>query len=205
LDEAVIRDSLRNNGSDCGGSLREKPCQLLNPVSSETLSFLMRAEDLLLVSRGAAAEPGRGANDDPELRKLIVEARTALDDGSVLWATFQPGHLRETLSQYEGGLANLQFLARALEKADRGYLSARDQEGGVQVTLKAACAGEAMATSMAGLVIGLNRLAAAALETGQAEEPLPAVRALRQARIASTGPNVVGIWTFDDAALEAWK
>jgi hypothetical protein len=101
-------------------------------------------------------------------------------------------------------MANLHFLARALQKADRGYFYADElPDGKLQVTLKASCADQSLATSVSNLLMGLNRLAAAALESGRDKDP-PGLSVLRSARIANAQSTVVAIWVLDESALRSW-
>jgi hypothetical protein len=134
-----------------------------------------------------------------------VQARERLAQGALLWATFEPNRAEQALLDPPPGWTNLRFFARALQKADRGYLYVDElPDGELRITLKASCADSDQADSVTKVLTGLNRLAAAALEAGRAEEPPPEVRVLRAARIVNTQTNVVAIWVLDGPTLKAW-
>jgi hypothetical protein len=165
---------------------------------------LLRADDLLRVAVGKDI-PEAGGALAADFQALVVQARERLEQGAVVWATFEPSRADQALAHPPAGLANLRFFARALQKADRGYFYA-DQlaDGKLQVTLKASCADDSQAASVSNLLTGLNRLAVAALESGKGDDPPPGVQVLREARIVNTQTTVVAIWVVDVGTLRAW-
>lgn len=204
FDEAALRQALRSAGADCSEPLRRVPCRLEPVGSRPALSVLLRADDLLRVSIGKdIADAGEMLAADFQV--LVVQARERLQHGAVFWATFEPSRADQALAHPPAGLANLRFFARALQKADRGYFYADElPDGKLQVTLKASCADTSQAASVSNLLTGLNRLAVAALESGQGDDPPPGARVLREARIVNTQTTVVAIWVVDESTLRSW-
>jgi hypothetical protein len=204
FDEAAIRRALASAGAACAESLRHGPCKLEPGGSRPALSLLLRADDLLRVSIGKGiADPSEML--EPDFQRLLVQARERLENGAVIWATFEPTQTEQALVHPPAGLGNLRFFARALQKADRGYFYADELPGGkLQVTLKASCADHSQAASVSNLLTGLNRLAVAALESGKGDDPPPGAQVLREARIVNTQTTVVAIWVVDQSTLRAW-
>jgi hypothetical protein len=204
FDEAAVTQALESAGADCAQPLRLAPCKLAPGGGGAAVSVLLRADDLLRVAIG------KDIGDASELlsadfQALVVQARERLEHGAVFWATFEPGRAEQALLHPPAGLANLRFFARALSKADRGYFFADElPDGKLQVTLKASCADDSQAASVSNLLTGLNRLAVAALESGNGEDPPPAAQVLREARIVNTQTTVVAIWVVDESTLRAW-
>jgi len=203
FDEQAVKQALESAGADCLESLRQSPCTLEPGGSRPALSLLLRADDLLRVAIAKdIADAGEMLAADFQM--LVVQARERLDHGAVFWATFEPGRAEQALAHPPAGLANLRFFARALQKADRGYFYADElPDGKLQVTLKASCADHSQAASVSNLLTGLNRLAVAALESGQGDDP-PGAQVLREARIVNTQTTVVAIWVLDESTLRAW-
>jgi hypothetical protein len=204
FDEAAVRQAIESDGAVCSQSLRSAPCTIPARGSHPELSLSLRAEDLLRVSigthLGAAAQL-----TETGLQRLVVEARDRLEQGAMLWATFEPSLAEQELVDPPAGFGNLRFFARALQKADRGYFYVDElPDGELRITLKANCADSNQADSVSKVLTGLNRLAAAALEAGKGEEPPPEVRVLRAARIVNTETSVVAIWVVDEPTLKAW-
>jgi hypothetical protein len=203
FDEAAMRQALESAGADCPESMRSSPCRLAASGPRPELSLSVRAQDLLRVSFGSDLEAAPVLRETG-LQKLAVQVRERLKHGALLWATFEPGRAEQALSSE--ALTNLRFLARALQRADRGYFYVDElPEGELRVTLKARCADSREADSVSKVLTGLNRLAAAALEAGKGEEPPPEARVLRRASIVNTQTDVTAIWVVDEPTLRAWK
>jgi hypothetical protein len=204
FDEGAIRQAIENDGAVCSQSLRSAPCTIPARGSRAELTLSLRAEDLLRVSIGT--HMGEAVQfTETALQRLVVEARDRLDQGAMLWATFEPGRAEQELQDPPAGWENLRFFARALQKADRGYFYVDElPDGQMQITLKASCADSSQADSVSKVLTGLNRLAVAALEAGKSEDPPPEVRVLRAARIVNTETTVIAIWVVDEPTLKAW-
>jgi hypothetical protein len=203
FDEARLKEAMESTGAVCSQPLRSSPCTIEPRGSRPSLSVLLRAEDLLRASVGNSI--GEAGADGAAFQKLLVQARERLEGGALLWATFEPHRTELALGRSAGSLAKLGLFARALQKADRGYLYAEELPGGeLQIQLQADCADEGQAASVSNLLTGLNRLATTALEAGNRDEPPPGVSALRGARIASTASKVVAVWVLDERTLRAW-
>lgn len=205
FDEAAVRQALESAGAACEQSLRTSPCTLAARDSRPELSLSLRAGDLLRVSFGTGLS-GSPRLIETSLQRIVVQVRERLDQGALLWATFEPGRAEQVLTNPPPGLSNLRFLARALQKADRGYLYLDElPEGELRVTLKASCADSSEADSVSKVLTGLNRLAATALEAGKGEAPPPEAGVLRRASIVNTQTTVVAIWVLDQLTLQGWR
>ena len=201
---SLVRRYLEQQGAICPGPLDERSCSLPGANGGQ-LSIRALGAGLIGLVHGPRPDGADALAPSPSsVDGRAAKARAALDGGALVWIEIDPRRLAETMSDPPEGWINLSLIARALLSAEEAAVLLRDGDGGaIEATLQARCASAADATELEKMLESLNKLAAAALRTGQSERNHEWARTLEEGFSSrSEAEAVTARWLLPEQILE---
>ncbi len=198
ISQSRLRTYIEQRGGNCEETQPRETCRFSAGTPTREITLKMLDEDLLSVSYLADPEDagGHSAEGAGDLAPLV---RAQILDGALLWCALRPQQIDEIAAALPPGAVNLAFFARALENAERAYLwiEQEDVAGSFSLLLAAETASPDDAAELSGLLLSLNRFAAAAADTGRGDSPSEWGQVLRSGEFAQVEETVQAIWSLD--------
>ena len=198
ISQSRLRTYVDQRGGNCEETLPRETCRFSAGTPAREITLKMLDEDLLSVSYLAGPEDA-GDHSTEGAGDLAPLVRAQILDGALLWCALRPQQIDEIAAALPPGAVNLAFFARALENAERAYLwiEQEDVAGSFSLLLAAETASPDDAAELNGLLLSLNRFAAAAADTGRGESPSEWGQVLRSGEFAQVEETVQAIWSLD--------
>ncbi len=198
ISQSRLRTYVDQRGGNCEETLPRETCRFSAGTPAREITLKMLDEDLLSVSYLAGPEDA-GDHSTEGAGDLAPLVRAQILDGALLWCALRPSRIDEIAAALPPGAVNLAFFARALENAERAYLwiEQEDVAGSFSLLLAAETASPDDAAELNGLLLSLNRFAAAAADTGRGESPSEWGQVLRSGEFAQVEETVQAIWSLD--------
>ena len=198
ISQSRLRTYVEQRGGNCEETLPRETCRFSAGTPAREITLKMLDEDLLSVSYLAGPEDA-GDHSTEGAGDLAPLVRAQILDGALLWCALRPSRIDEIAAALPPGAVNLAFFARALENAERAYLwiEQEDVAGSFSLLLAAETASPDDAAELNGLLLSLNRFAAAAADTGRGESPSEWGQVLRSGEFAQVEETVQAIWSLD--------
>ena len=200
ISQSQVRTYVIEHGGACQASGAQEICRFKAGNPSRELVLAMLDRDLLSVSYAATPEDASFADDNNEdARDLAPLLRSQVLDGALLWCALEPSRIEDISKALPPGTLNLTFFARALQNADRAYLSVEQEDtpGSFSLRLEAHSSSTEKAAELSELLFGLSRLGAAAADAGRRDTPSQWGQVLRSGEFAQTEAVVAAIWSLD--------
>ena len=198
ISQSRLRTYIEQRGGNCEETQPRETCRFSAGTPTREITLKMLDEDLLSVSYLADPEDagGHSAEGAGDLAPLV---RAQILDGALLWCALRPQQIDEIAAALPPGAVNLAFFARALENAERAYLwiEQEDVAGSFSLLLAAETASPDDAAELSGLLLSLNRFAAAAADAGRGDSPSEWGQVLRSGEFAQVEETVQAIWSLD--------